>query len=96
VHARVSTYEGEVDAFVGGFERQTDLVRRLDGFAGAYLLVDRDAARAIVVALWESEEALDASAEHAAHLRREASEAAGGTVVSVESYEVALEVSAGG
>jgi heme-degrading monooxygenase HmoA len=95
VHARVSTYEGDVDAFVGGFERQSDLVRRLDGFAGAYLLVDRDAARAVVVALWESEEALAASAERAAHLRQEASEAAGGTVVSVDSYEVALEVPAG-
>jgi heme-degrading monooxygenase HmoA len=96
VHARVSTYEGDVDAFVGGFERQTELVRLLDGFVRAYLLVDRDAGRAIVVALWESEEALDASAERAAHLRREASEAAGGAVGSVESYEVALEVAAHG
>ena len=95
MHARVSMYEGDVDAFVGGFERQTDLVRRLDGFVGAYLLVDRDAGRAIVVALWESEEALAASAERAAHLRQEASEAAGGAVGSVESYEVAVEVEAG-
>jgi hypothetical protein len=35
----------------------------------AYLLVDRDADKAIVVALWESEAALAASAERAAHLR---------------------------
>jgi heme-degrading monooxygenase HmoA len=92
VHARVSTYEGDVDALVAGFARQTDLVRRLDGFVRAYLLVDRAADRAIVVALWESEGALAASAERAAHLRQEASEAAGGAVGSVESYEVALEV----
>ena len=96
MHARVSTYEGDVDAFARGFEQQADLVRRLDGFVRAYLLVDRDADRAIVVALWESEEALAASAERAAHLREEASEAAGGAVGSVESYEVALEVAAGG
>ena len=96
MHARVSMYEGDVDAFVGGFERQTDLVRRLDGFVRAYLLVDRDAGRAIVVALWESEEALAGSAERAAHLRQEASEAAGGSIGSVASYEVALDVAAGG
>jgi heme-degrading monooxygenase HmoA len=92
VHARVSMYEGDLDAFVDGFDRQTELVRQLDGFVRAYLLVDRDAGTALVVALWESEEALAASAERAAHLRQEASEAAGGSVRSVTSYEVALEV----
>ena len=95
MHARVSMYEGDVDAFVAGFERQADLVRGLDGFVRAYLLVDRDADRAIVVALWETEEALDGSAERAAHLRQEASEAAGGSVRTVESWKVALEVAAG-
>jgi heme-degrading monooxygenase HmoA len=96
MHARVSIYEGDVDAFVDGFERQTDLVRQLDGFVRAYLLVDRDAGRAMVVALWDSEEALAASAERAAHLREEATEAAGGSVDSVVSYEVALDVAADG
>jgi heme-degrading monooxygenase HmoA len=65
VHARVSMYEGDLDAFVDGFDRQTDLVRQLDGFVRAYLLVDRDAGRAIVVALWESEETLASGAERA-------------------------------
>jgi hypothetical protein len=35
VRARVSMYESDVDAFLDGFERQTDLVRRLDGFVRA-------------------------------------------------------------
>jgi heme-degrading monooxygenase HmoA len=96
MHARVSMYEGDVDAFVDGFEQQADLVRGLDGFVRAYLLVDRDADRAIVVALWGSEAALAASAERAAHLRQEASEAAGGSVTSVASYEIAVDVAAGG
>jgi hypothetical protein len=47
------------------------------------------------VALWRSDDALDASASRAAHLREEASEAAGATIGSVDSYEVALEVEAG-
>jgi heme-degrading monooxygenase HmoA len=95
VHARVSSYEGDVDRLIEGFERQADLVRGLDGFAHAFLLVDRAGGRAVIVALWDSAEALEASASRAAHLREEASDAAAATVESVDSYEVALEVSGG-
>ena len=95
MHARVSSYKGDVDRLVEGFQQQTNLVRRLDGFAGAYLLVDRAGARAVTVTLWDSEEALDASASRAAHLREEASETADATIGSVDSYEVALEVPGG-
>jgi heme-degrading monooxygenase HmoA len=95
VHARVSTYEGDVDRLIEGFERQVDLVRGLEGFAHAYLLVDRAGGRAMIVALWDSAEALDATASRAAHLREEASEAAAATVGSADSYEVAFEVAGG-
>ena len=95
MHARVSTYEGDVDRLIEGFERQVDLVRGLDGFAHAYLLVDRAGGRAMIVALWDSAEALDATASRAAHLREEASEVAAATVGSVDSYEVAFEVAGG-
>jgi heme-degrading monooxygenase HmoA len=95
VHARVSTYEGDVDRLIEGFERQADLVRGLDGFAHAYLLVDRAGGRAMIVALWDSAEALDASASRATHLREEASEAAAATVGTVDSYGVAFDVAAG-
>jgi heme-degrading monooxygenase HmoA len=95
VHARVSTYEGDVDRLIEGFERQAGLVRGLDGFAHAYLLVDRAGGRAMIVALWDSEEALDASAARAAHLREEASETAGATIGSVVSYQVAFDVAGG-
>jgi heme-degrading monooxygenase HmoA len=96
VHARVSRYEGDVDHLIEGFERQADLVRRLEDFTHAYLLVDRAGGRAMIAAIWESKEALDASASRAAHLREEASEAAGATIGSVESYEVAFDVAGGG
>jgi heme-degrading monooxygenase HmoA len=95
VHARVSSYQGDVDRLIEGFERQADLVRELDGFARAYLLVDRAGSRAMIVALWDSAEALEASASRAAHLREEASETAAATVGLVDSYEVALEVVGG-
>jgi heme-degrading monooxygenase HmoA len=92
VHARVSTYEGDVDRLIKGFERQIDLVRRLDGFAHAYLLVDRAAGRAMTVTLWDSAEALAASASRAAHLREEATELAAATIGSVDGYELAFDV----
>jgi len=95
VHARVSTYEGDVDRLIEGFERQTELVRRLEGFAHAYLLVDRGAGRAMTVTLWDTEQALEDSAARAAHLREEASETAGATIGLVRSYEVAFDVAAG-
>jgi heme-degrading monooxygenase HmoA len=96
MHARVSTYEGDVDRLIQGFERQADLVRGLEGFARAYLLVDRPGGRAVIVALWSSEDALDASASRAGHLRQEAIETAGATIGSVDNYEVAFELEGGG
>ena len=92
MHARVSKYEGDVDRLLDGFERQADLVRRLEGFAHAELFVDREAGTAMIVTLWDSEQALRASASRAAHLREEATETAGATIGSVDSYEIALEV----
>ena len=87
MHARVSTYECDLDALIEGFEWQAGLVRRLDGFARAYLFVDRGGGRAMVVALWDSEAALDARAERATHLARRP--AADGRVR--RELEVALE-----
>lgn len=95
MHARVSTYEGDIDRLIEGFQRQADLIRLLDGFVRAYLLVDRAGGRATTVTLWDSEQALDASAERAAHLREEATETAGATVGSVDAYELALEIDVG-
>jgi heme-degrading monooxygenase HmoA len=96
VHARVSRYEGDVDRLIEGFERQADLVRGLDGFVRAFLLVDRAGGTAMTVALWDSEDAHDASASRAARLREEATESAGGTIVSVDSYDVAVDIDRGG
>jgi heme-degrading monooxygenase HmoA len=92
MHARVSRYEGDVDRLIEGFERQTDLLRGLDGFAHAYLLVDRDAGSAMTMTLWDSQEALEASASRAARLREEATESAEATIGSVDNFEVAVDL----
>jgi hypothetical protein len=56
------------------------------------LFVDRARGRAMTVTLWNSEEALDASASRAAQLREEASETAAATIGPVDSYELAFDI----
>ena len=50
----------------------------------------------MIVSLWDSDEALDASASRAAHLREKAAETAGATIGSVENYELARTIDGGG
>jgi heme-degrading monooxygenase HmoA len=90
--ARVGTYDQGGDEVVQGFQAQTDALRQLDGFKAAYFLVDRDGGKAMSVTLWETREALDQSAERAQQMRAEATTQAGASTVSVDSYEVAIEV----
>jgi len=69
-------------------ERALPAVRRLDGFAGALVLANRQSGEVQVVVLWESEQAMSASEESAYWFRTYSAEAAGETVTSVERYEV--------
>jgi heme-degrading monooxygenase HmoA len=94
VHARLTTLEATPD-------RMDDVTRevqehvlpqlqQLDGFKGFIALRDRVSGRLRGVALWESEEALRATDEAAARIRGGVAEATGGTVASVENYEVVV------
>jgi heme-degrading monooxygenase HmoA len=93
MHARVSTYgfdPGRADELVTAFESGIGSIEDEEGMEGAYLLVDRTNGKALTMTLWANEEALTASATAADQARSEATESAGGTIESVESYEVAL------
>jgi heme-degrading monooxygenase HmoA len=63
-------------------------LQQLDGFKGFIALRDRGSGRVRGVAFWESEEALQATDEAAARIRGGVTEATGGTIASVENYEV--------
>lgn len=89
--ARVSTYDGASDELVRGFEAQAEPLRGIEGSKGGYFLVDRGRGKAISITLWESEEALNASAERADRLREAGVDTSGAPIESVESYEVAIE-----
>ena len=90
--ARITKFEGPpewVDELrYAVVERALPAARRLDGFAGALVLANRQSGEVQVVILWESEQAMSASEESAYWFRTYSSEAAGETVTSVERYEV--------
>ena len=93
--ARVSTYEGaagRLGELARGFEQAGDAVRELEGFEGAYLLVDRATGRAMTVALWSTSDAAEATAERVGHLRAEAVDFSEHWVTGVETYEVPAHI----
>src|SRR5258708_31311725 len=92
--AGVSTYvasPADVDRLVGAFDSD-DRLSQMAGIRDAFLLVDRASGRALTVTLWDTEEAMAASAAGASQVRQEAAGSGGGSIKSVETYEVALHL----
>jgi heme-degrading monooxygenase HmoA len=97
VFARVARYEvpgDQLEQAVAAFGEAGKQVEHLEGFAGGYVLVDEEDGRTMTLTLWENAVALENSERHARNLRREAAESAGGSVLSVEKFEVAQELAA--
>jgi hypothetical protein len=92
MRARVSMYQfdpNRIDAAISRFESamsDPDLTPE-----EAVILVDRSSGKGITITYWENEEAAVASREAANRLRAGATESAGGTIESVEEFEVALK-----
>jgi hypothetical protein len=88
MYARVTTIQGapaKMDDAKGHTQEQTLSQLQEMGFVA---LGDRNSGKLIGVSFWESEEALRATDEAVPSVRSAAAEAAGGTVASVEKYEV--------
>jgi len=97
--ARVSTYRaGDAEKLLAGFDNAIDPLEQIDGFSHAYFLIDRESGRAMSITVWKTEEALNASVAKADELRSKAAGEGGGSIQSVDHYEIALtagEVPAG-
>jgi heme-degrading monooxygenase HmoA len=97
VFARVARYEvsrDQLEQAVAAFGEAGRQIEHLEGLAGGYVLVDNEDGRTMTLTLWDNAVALENSERQARNLRREAAEAAGGSVLSVESFEVAQELTA--
>jgi hypothetical protein len=55
-------------------------------------MVDRETGKAMSITIWESEDALKASAAKADELRSQAASSGGGEIESVENYEIGVTV----
>ena len=92
--ARITKFEGPPERVeelrYAVVERTLPAVGRLEGFAGALVLADRQSGNLQVIILWESEQAMSVSEESAYWFRTYSAEAASETVTSVERYEVVL------
>ncbi|HEX3267039.1 MAG TPA: antibiotic biosynthesis monooxygenase [Gaiellaceae bacterium] len=95
--ARVARYEVSQDRLtdaIDAFSEAGKEVEQLDGFAGGYVLIDHEDGRTMTVTLWESDAALEDSEPTARSARNRAAGAVDGSVLSVEKFEVSLELGA--
>ena len=98
MQARVARYEVGSDRIqdaIDSFGEAGKEIEGLDGFAGGYILVDHEDGRTMTITLWENDAALEESEKVARSARNKASEDAGGSVLSVEKFEVTHELGAG-
>ena len=94
--ARVSIIQGKPERMDEGIRHYREQLlpeaRRMVGFKGAYLLVDRKSGRNLGITLWDTEKNLQASAAAANRLRVQAAEnVAAPKPPLVETYEVAVQ-----
>jgi heme-degrading monooxygenase HmoA len=96
VFARVSRFKGDpggVDQMRAYVEEHVvPAARQLEGFRGLLALGDRGSGASLSVTLWETEEAMRASEAAADEMRKGAAAAGGEEIVSVERYEVLLDL----
>ena len=90
--ARVSTYEGRPEQLDEmhheGVEHVLPALEMQNGFSGGLVLADRQSGRVLAVTLWENEQAMNATEDASHWMRIFSAESGGGTVNSVQRYEV--------
>lgn len=95
MYARIPTFRistDKIDAATQRFQEWTlPQLRKIRGFKGATMLVDRDRGMFRVVGFWEDQEAVDASEQTAKDLRQDIFEKLNAEVVSVEVWEVTVD-----
>jgi heme-degrading monooxygenase HmoA len=92
---RVTSFEGTAEGFDEAMRVLNETVlpgaRQLEGFKGVLSAATGDRSKGLTITFWESEQALTASEEAANQLRSQAVSAGGGSVSSVDRYEVVFD-----
>jgi len=94
--ARVITYHGRADRVDAGIRNQREQVlpsgKKMSGFKGAYLLVDRKSGKQMTISFWDTEKDMQASLSAMGSLRTQFAEVTGdANPPAVEVFEVAMQ-----
>jgi len=82
-----------IDLVINNFKEQVvPAARKMVGFKGSYFLVDRKNGKILGVAIWDTEENLQASVKAAQQLNTGVSQATATELPQVEIYEVAVQL----
>ena len=96
--ARVARYEVEPDRTQEAIEAFHAAVTQLEGtegLEGGYVCVDYEGGAIMSMTLWQNRAAMEESERKAAELRADAAKQVDGSIVSVQSLDVAIEIGAG-
>ncbi len=89
---RVTRYHADEDTnrLLDGFRETLASLQLVDGFSHGYFMIDPSTNSAVSMTVWDSEDAMKASAESAEERRQQRTETGHASVVSVETYEIGL------
>jgi heme-degrading monooxygenase HmoA len=98
MHARLTRFDGSPERIDDAVRQTEDVwlprLREIDGFGGILSLADRRTGTVVAITYWESEEAMGASNEKVAEVRKDAADAvAVRSQPIVEHYEVVFQAS---
>jgi hypothetical protein len=92
---RISTIEAEPGRIDDGIavinEKVLPTLKGIDGFTAANFLADRATGKLMGIVFWDSEQAMEASADVVNPIRTTVAEAMGGKITSVESFELVAQ-----
>ena len=90
--ARVTIFQAAPDSVDGpirfSVQRASEGLGAIPGFLGLFDLADRESGQAVVVTLWATREARDASAEFARDAAKKVAEEGSESMISMRDYEV--------
>lgn len=92
--ARVSRFRMPAERIGDDIEASKEAARSvkdIPGSRGLYYLVDRETGQTMAITLWDDEKSLRASEERANQIRKDSTDQAGGEILGVERYEVAMQ-----
>ena len=92
MHARVSTYSGDMGSFLTHFESGVLALEQWNGLDHVHLLVNEETGRAMAISVWADEASMRASDAGADEMRNRVTDLAGVKTDSVDHFRLVRTV----